>query len=55
MALAVKFFKYQKRDLEENLTLTLDQKFLGRIYNLCELVLKTSWIQLLPEQLPIMI
>ena len=40
MALAVKFFKYQKRDLAENLTLTLGQKYLERIYNLCELVLK---------------
>lgn len=42
MALAVSFFKYQKGDLEENPTLILDQKYLERIYTLCELLLKIN-------------
>ena len=42
MALAVSFFKYQKRDLEENPTLILGQKYLERIYTVCELLLKIN-------------
>lgn len=45
MALAVSFLKCQKRDVEENPKFILGQKYLGRLYNVCELLLKINKLE----------